>query len=262
MVSLTKKTLTVLPVLFICLLVTVIGTLFVPVAATAAEPGSALPDPEAQREIVRRRMEAVTDRVVRQYLFDLPEGMERPDVLVIIGALYEMGRLGEANPVRAEELYIEAAKLNSVEAACSLGNLYQHGADSVFGVIPRDPARSREWYRHVAERGSVKAMVELGAIYTDGQDVDPDPKLGLKYYLDAAKYANATALDRLEPVMRKAREWEEARPGRDAGFPTRKEEIIDDALVQEFIDVNFYLEQVASQVYVELSRRIAAELKG
>ncbi|MCC8165818.1 MAG: sel1 repeat family protein [Planctomycetes bacterium] len=258
MVSFTKKALTAAPVILLCLLMAALG----PTPAGAAEPGSALPDPAAQRELIRRQMEAVTDRVVRQYLVDLPEGLARPDVLVIIGALYEMGRLGEANPVRAEELYLEAAKLDSVEAACSLGNLYQHGAESLYGVIPKDPERSREWYRYAAERGSVKAMVELGAIYTDGQDIDPDAKLGLKYYLDAAKYANPTALDRLEPVMRKAREWEEARPGRDAGFPTSKEEIIDEAFVQEFIDVNFYLEQVASKVFVELSRRIAAELKG
>lgn len=214
----------------------------------------------AERERLRREMDVAQERVVRAYVAEQSPGASA-EVNLIIGTLYEMGRLGDYDPVRAASYYEAAAQMGSENALCALGSLYAAGAESPSGKIPRDPVKSREFFVRAAEAGSVRALVELGAIYADGKNVDPDSKIALDYFTRAAKHGDPDALDRLEPVMRKAREWEEAKPGRKAGFPTSKEEIIDKALLDRYIDINFNLQKRMSAIYVDLSRRFLVESK-
>ncbi len=225
----------------------------------AAEEESPTPNPAIER--IRREMDASVDKVMRAYLAEQPDGKMRADVGAILGAFQELGRFGNADIRLALEYYRAAARLGSAEADCALGNFYQNGVDDERGRIERKPALARECYERAAAGGSVRAMLELGSIYAEGKDVNPDSKKALGYFMSAAKRANEAALARLEPVMAKAREWEATHPGKKAGFPTGREEIVDDKLVQEFIDVNFEMEKLASHVYVELSKRLAAAMK-
>ena len=236
-------------------------------AILAPAPGAAAMDEAerqaklAQLERIQKEMMAVYDRETRSYVDE--HGSGKRDVALVVGTLYEMGRIGEPDPVRAAKYYAEAAELGSSDAACALGMIYYNGAESDSGAIPRDPAAAMKHFESAAEDGSVRAMVELGLIYADGKNVDPDSKKALEYFREAAAYADATALDRLKPVMAKAKQWEEAKPGRKgkAGFPTHQDEIIDKVKVQRFIDHNFMLQQLASSTYVELSKRFAAATK-
>lgn len=215
-------------------------------------------DPALKIEEIRNRLAASYDRIAHEYLNEQSRE-DRPKIALVIGALFEVGKLGDPNPAKAMEYYAEAAKLGSADAECALANIYGMGAPEF--KIPRDPARARSMYERAAAGGSTRAMLELGRIYTDGKDVTPDSKKGLEYYLEAARRGEPAALDKLEPVMRKAREWEESHPGKSAGFPTGTDDVVDKGLTQQNIDVQFALGQLASHTFVEISRRIAATMK-
>lgn len=220
---------------------------------------------EAERERLRREFDAAQARIVDAYIAEQPPGAARADVNLLIGTLYEMGKLGAGDPdrVRAAKYYEAAAAMGSGNALCALGSLYASGAESPDGRIAADAEKSRDYFRRAADAGSVRALVELGMIYADGKNVDPDSKRALEYFMQAAKHGDPDALDRLEPVMRKAREWEAAKPGREgkAGFPTSKEAIIDKELIDRYIDVNFNLQKQMSSIFVELGRRLMAASK-
>ncbi len=232
-------------------------------ALAAAAPALDEDRRNAELERIKQDIAAAQERIVREYAAEQPPGRQRADVLLIIGTLYEIGQLGDPDCVRAAEYYRGAAAEGSNDAVCALAHLYDIGGASATGEIRRDPQQARAMYEQAAAAGSVRAMVELGVMHADGRNIDPDAKKALEYFLEAAKWGDATALDRLEPVMRKAKEWEEARPERKgkAGFPTSQEEIIDKELVERFIDVAFNQQKLASSVYVEISRRLMAAMK-
>ncbi len=245
---------------------------FVSLTAPAGFSGEKPPRPENPEEYalqpenpalerIRKEIETSIDQAMQTYLAEQPDGKPRANAGAILGAFHELGRFGDPNLRLAVEYYQAAARLGSPEAECALGNIYQHGIDDARGVIKPNPRLARECYERAAAGGSVRAMLELGAIYAEGRNVNPDSKKALEYFMAAAKRADASALDRLAPVMAKAREWEASHPGKKAGFPTSREEIIDPQLVQEFIDVNFELEKLASRIYVEVSKRLAATVK-
>ncbi len=219
---------------------------------------------ERERARIRAEMSALNRRVADAYIAEQTDRGLRDRVTLIVGALYETGNMGEPDPVLAAQYYAQAALTETgdglPEATAALANMYNAGAKSASGSIPRDPARARQLYETAAAAGSVPAMLALGIMYADGMNVDPDPEKALGYFLQAAERGDATAFDRLLPVMNRAREWEEARPGRKgrAGFPTTPEELRKPELVQAFIDRTFDLDRFASHVFVELNRRIKA----
>lgn len=209
-------------------------------------------------ERMRRELSNAYRRVANAYIAEQPDGRTRAQVTLIVGGLYQTGQMGETDPILAAQYYQKAADGGLAEAKYALATIYNAGAESPNGNIARDPAKALALFQEAAASGSVPAMVALGTIYADGMNVDPDSKKALEYFVEAGKRADSVALDRLEPIMRKAREWEEAKPERKgkANFPTSKEELIDPRLVQEFIDNTFDLERFASHTYVEISRRI------
>lgn len=221
------------------------------------------PNSAPKLEEVRRQLELLTDRVVRDYLAEHSPGRGKADILMIVGTLYELGSLTEGEPDlnRAVRFYTEAAEMGSPQAKCSLGIMYSVGRESERGSVPRDPERGRGLLEEAAAKGVTRAMLELGAIYQEGRNVDPDSRKALTYFVDAARRGEADALDKLKPVMLQAKEWEEAKPGRKANFPTSVEEMVDKNLTELNIDINFNLERLYSKVFTELGRRLAAETK-
>lgn len=231
--------------------------------AAAPLPAGEKPASPPDYARVQANLNAAYRRVVDQYIAEQITARDQLLANLMIGSLYESGMVGdsEGDPVVAAEFYERAAEAGSPEANCALGVLYQNGATGPSGTLARDPARAREYLEKAAKGGSTKAMVELGRIHRDGKDVEPDSARAMEYFMSAAERGDADALDILEPVMMRAREWEAAKPGRKANFPTRRDDILKKALVEENLDRAFNLERDASRIYVEVSRRIAATVK-
>lgn len=221
--------------------------------------GAGQEDPNVAR--IRQRMAEVTLAAADSLVAEQATDADRADVALVIGALFETGAFENTDPLRAVHYYSLASDYGSAEADCALGNLYYNGAESEAGGLPRDPERARAYYGQAAAGGSVTAMLQLGAIYADGMGVEPDSKRALPYFMDAASRGDPTALERLEPVMRRAREWEEAKPGRKADFPTRREDIVKPELVREAEARNAKLDRLASKIYVALNTRIATAMR-
>lgn len=242
------------------------------VAACAADAPEPTPEQRAaealrleqERLRVRNELSAVYRRVADAYIAEQPAGDERARVTLVIGALYETGQMGaDPDPVLAARYYEHASRAGLFEATAALAGIYNTGAESASGTIPRDPARARQLYETAAAAGSVPAMLALGFIYADGMNIEPDPDRALGYFVQAAERGDATALDRLAPVMERARQWEEAKPGRKgkAGFPTSREELLKPKLIQDFIDRTFDLDRFASRTFVEINKRIGEMTK-
>ena len=228
-------------------------------ALTAGEKPAAPPDYKR----VQARLNATYRRIVDEYIAEQMTARDQLLANLMVGSLYESGMVGDAagDAVVAAEFYERAAAAGSPEANCALGVLYLNGATGPSGSIKRDPARAREYLEKAAEGGSTKAMVELGRIYRDGKDIDPDSSRAMEYFVRAAERGDADALDILEPVMIRAREWEAAKPGRKANFPTRRDDLLKKEYVEANLDRTFNLERDASRIYVEVSRRISAAVK-
>lgn len=236
-----------------CLLLAALLLLAVSAFAAEARP------PDIDR--IRRELDNINRRVVQEYINEQATDAERSLVALVVGGMYESGKMGDSDPVRAADFYRQAAALGSPEAQFALGMIYNHGIKTVSGEIKRDPVKARGYFETAAAGGVPMAMLELGKIYEDGMNVDPDPKKALSYFMDAAARGEHEAVKRLEPIMLRAKEWEAEKPGRKANFPTTQDDLISRKLVEERIDIEFNMEKQASRIFVEVSKRIAAAAK-
>lgn len=216
-------------------------------------------EPEDPRiEQIRRRLDALMATHARGYIDEQAGAADRADAALVVGALYETGAMGEPNPVEAERFYREAAEAGCADADAALARLYMVGAESKYGRVAKNVELAIEHYEKAADAGSVAAMATLGDIYNEGTLVPSDSKKALNYYMSAATRGEGASLQRLEPVMRQAREWEEAKPGRKANFPTRAEDVVNSELARETNQRAAKMDRLASRTYVELNKRIGA----
>ena len=226
----------------------------VPNVLRGAEGG----DVEERMDNLRAQVAAMVDGHCRDVIAAMPEGEPRFDAMLIVGAFYEMGMLGDADPIQAARYYLMAGEKGVAEANCALGNIYANGVEGQFEAIDRDVGLALHYYEQAAVGGSIKAMMALADYYSDGRDgVAPDSKKALAHLMDAASRGDENALSRLDPVLRKAKEWEEQRPGRKSNFPTSRDAVIKPHLVQAEKERNFKLERIATTLHRELNRRIA-----
>ncbi len=230
-------------------------------AVRAGTPAGSPGDP-AQIARLRAEMDAAVEEQSRQLLREADDPRDRADTALALGAIHGLGLIGEADPVKASSFYFLASELESAEADCALGDIHAAGAESRSGRIARDMDMALEYYRKAAVGGSVKAMLALGIIYVDGvQGVPKDSKKALVYFMDAASRGNPDALARLDPVIQNAKDWEARHPGKKASFPTSRERLIKPELARADRARAEHLDKIASHVYVELSRRVAAAAK-
>lgn len=215
----------------------------------------------AKIEAIRRRIAELTARHAKDLIAEQETRGEKADAALIMGVMYEMGMEGDADLSLAAMYYRQAAELGAPEADCALGNLYSVGAEGAAGRIEPDPDKARRHYERAAAAGSAPAMLRLGEMYSAGTGVQADAAKALAYFVDAAKRGEEGAFERLEPVMKQARDWEAARPGRKANFPTSRAALTDPALAKEAKSRTEKLNRFASRLYVELNRRIGASAK-
>ncbi|MCC8189883.1 MAG: sel1 repeat family protein [Planctomycetes bacterium] len=216
---------------------------------------------EAEIMRLRDRMENITREAANGVIAEQSGRQAKADAALMVATMFESGRFEGRRLALALEFYELAADFGSAEANCALGMFYYNGIDSPEGQLARDPKKAMDFLHKAAAGGSVPAMVHLGVIYADGMGVDPDAAKALPFFVDAAARGDEAALRRLEPVMRQAREWEEARPGRKANFPTSRDDLIKPELVKEYDQRLENLDRIASRHYVEINKRVAAAVK-
>lgn len=231
--------------------------LAVMVSFASAGTGNA-EDNSAKIQELQRKMAAMVDGHVERLLAEQKNNADFPEAVLVAGAFYEMGMLGDSDPVKALRMYQRSSELGLSEADYGIGKILMMGSETASGRVRRDPQKAMSYLERAAEGGSVQAMLDLARIYTDGtEEVEPDSQKALALLMDAAARGNEDALGRLEPVMRQAREWEEAKPGRKANFPTSEAEIINTSLVEESKAKTKRFDKLASRMYQELNKRIA-----
>lgn len=206
-------------------------------------------------------LQAVFDSIAyqcaKEMVAEQPDAKRRADVMLALGAYYEMRGIGEGNLLRAAEFYQMALDAGVADAGAVLGRFHALGAP---GFGPPNVSLALGYYEQAVAAGSAVAMVDLGDLYANGPGgVTRDSRRALDLYLLAAARGEELAFERLKPVMQKAAEWEQANPGKKAGFPTTRREIIDPDLERRYENRTKELRLVVEETRRELDRRISSD---
>lgn len=98
----------------------------------------------------------------------------------------------EGDPETAARHYAQAAEQGHVEAATSLGVLYQNGAG-----VAQDPLRAAALYAQAAEQGDARAQNNLGLLYVRGEGVAQNYEIAAQLFAAAAEQGLAVAIGNL-----------------------------------------------------------------
>lgn len=112
-----------------------------------------------------------------------------------LGELYESGRLGAPDLVRALAAYRAAAESGSVEAQVATATAYWMGRGT-----PADAAAAAHWYRQAAQAGDVGAQYILASQYERGDGVPADLRLARHWYAAAARQGDEAAPWKLREI--------------------------------------------------------------
>lgn len=93
---------------------------------------------------------------------------------------------------KAATQYARAADAGHIDAAVSLGLLYQEGRG-----VARDPAKARAFYESGAARGHPRAQNNLGLLYARGDGVDQDYETAAQLFAAAADQGLTSAMTNL-----------------------------------------------------------------
>jgi len=121
--------------------------------------------------------------------------------------------------------YKKAAESGDVAAQIAVGDLYYANRNNPNGIggdqgaqvsLRADYYEAEEWYQRAVDQGSAEAMVKLANMYLAGEVTGEFKQDAIALYKQAIKLGNREALialARLEPVIVKARKYDEAVPG-------------------------------------------------
>lgn len=116
-----------------------------------------------------------------------------------IGQLYEQGRLGAPDPVRAFAWHLRASLAGSVDAQVEAATAYYLGRG-----VGQDLAEAARWYREAAKGGDIGAQYLIASMYEHGQGVARDPRLARHWYAAAAAQGDVAAAAKVEAIDRLA----------------------------------------------------------
>ncbi len=111
-----------------------------------------------------------------------------PNSQYSLGKLYAEGAGVEADPKKAAELYLAAAKQGFARAQYNLGKAYRDGAG-----VPQDQKLSVFWFRQAAERGHALAQDKMADRALRGDGVEADEVAALTWSILAARQGVAAA---------------------------------------------------------------------
>lgn len=201
------------------------------------------------------KLDQATEDACKAILAEESDPKAAGDASLIMGVLYYLDLLNGHTPERAKHFLEYALERDIPEARVALGEFYIKLTDDEASA-PRDVAKGLEYLNAAADDGSVDALRLLGVIYADGTEgIEPDAEKSEKLLLQAAKHGDKQALEMLEPVFEKAREWEAANPGQKSPLPTSADGIVDPELAKVAADRRKELEATYERVNAEIERR-------
>ena len=112
--------------------------------------------------------------------------------LLLLGNMYEEGRVVPRDYQKAVELYQKAAALGNATACNNLGYMYHNGY-----WVPQDYQKAAEWYQKAAALGNATACDNLGDMYYNGYWGIQSYQKAAEWYHKAAALGNATACDKI-----------------------------------------------------------------
>lgn len=113
---------------------------------------------------------------------------EQPQFLFDLASVLDAGTQDLADPARAATLYERAANMGHLEAAVSLGVLYQNGTG-----VAQDLDRARALYEAAAAQGHARAQNNLGLLYVRGEGAAQDYEAAAALFAAAAEQGLAVA---------------------------------------------------------------------
>lgn len=115
------------------------------------------------------------------------------------------GKAGPADPVKAGELFLEAARKGNPEAMDWVGVVFTNGSG-----LPRDEKQAEDWFRKSANLGHARGMLHLGLLLRQAKDIPVSNEESLRWLTKASEAGEpeATAIlgrilftgDRLQPA--------------------------------------------------------------
>ena len=151
-----------------------------------------------------------------------------------LAKMYEDGNGIEADPVKANQLYLKAAKSGDQWAQFCIGLRYQRGNHldenlaqsfkwfSIFVLrgcpraqvalggfcdqgyaCPKDGNKAMEWFRRAADQGDVMGMDKLGYAYLFGRNVEVDYAEAATWLIKAADLGSADAIFYIGEMLRR-----------------------------------------------------------
>ena len=111
---------------------------------------------------------------------------------LILGSMYDIGRVVPQDYTEALKWYLLAAKQGDVRAQSKLGSMYDIGLG-----VRQDSIEAVKWWRLAAEKGDSYAQLNLGAKYDHGRGVPKDFTEAVKWYRLAAEQGNVFAQEKL-----------------------------------------------------------------
>eukprot|EP01037_Dinobryon_pediforme_P002494 gene2494-2533_t len=117
------------------------------------------------------------------------------------GALYNLGIMAledaaGAAPVKAAQLFQQAAELGDLDACYSLALLYKNG----LGVEKNLP-EAVKWLAKAAQEKHVNSMIELGLMQFNGLGTERDETSAARWFLKAAELNNAIGQNRIARLL-------------------------------------------------------------
>lgn len=149
-------------------------------------------DPKAQNQLGRYRFEGLggpQDRAEAMALFEQAAKSGMPQYVFDLAAVLEQS---PETIAQAATLYAQAAEGGFLDAAVSLGVLYQAGTG-----VPQDFARAKALYEGPARQGHPRALNNLGLLYVRGTGVPQDYARAAEFFSAAADRGLKTAMTNL-----------------------------------------------------------------
>ncbi|MGL4820541.1 MAG: tetratricopeptide repeat protein [Bacilli bacterium] len=122
----------------------------------------------------------------------LHDAIEQQDLesKVLLASIYVRGHVLEANPIKAERLFLEVvSETPHPYALFSLGYLYETGGAGV-----KDSTKAVHFYEQAMEQGYPSAHYYLAEMYESGRDIPKDDARAFEIYLQGAELGDAQCM--------------------------------------------------------------------
>ncbi len=152
----------------------------------------------AQETNQQAQPQAKNERVVYSMKDALPVYREKArqgdvDAQLMMGQIYEMGDIVDADMVAAFSWYMKAARQDNAKAQFKVAEMYLYGQG-----VERDFSHAEKWASESARQGNADGEYLLGLLYAEGKGVPEDWKKATIWLCRAANKGNQKSIDLLD----------------------------------------------------------------